>query len=120
MEAGLGGYTFYLDLNNNSALDAGEPSAVSAADGSFTITGVTPGTYTLRETGGNPAFTCTFPAGCQYQITVTSHAQITGKDFGNAPPKVVDFGNATDHRAGRLPVDAPTRSRSAARTSPRS
>jgi VCBS repeat-containing protein len=47
-EPGLQGWTVYADLNNNRQLDAGEPSAVTAADGSYTLT-LSPGTYTFRE-----------------------------------------------------------------------
>ena len=42
-EAGLGGATAYVDTNNNGQRDGGEPSATVAANGTFTITGVTTG-----------------------------------------------------------------------------
>jgi VCBS repeat-containing protein len=47
-EPGLAGWTVYADLNNNRRLDAGEPSAVTGADGSYALI-VPSGTYTFRE-----------------------------------------------------------------------
>jgi hypothetical protein len=84
-ETGLPGYTLYLDLNDNSQLDEGEPSTQSGADGSYAITGVKPGTYVLRETGGDSSLRCTYPIGCSFEISVESDTRVEGRDFGNAP-----------------------------------
>jgi VCBS repeat-containing protein len=46
-DPGLGGRTVFVDLNHNGTLDAGEPSAITAADGTYTITAVPPGTYSV-------------------------------------------------------------------------
>src|SRR5262249_33160489 len=43
------GWTVYLDLNNNGVLDPGEPFAVTAANGTYTIGDIPLGTYTVRE-----------------------------------------------------------------------
>lgn len=52
-ESKLAGRTVYFDLNNNSQLDTGEPTAVSGATGDFTIdydiAVVAPGVYSLRQ-----------------------------------------------------------------------
>ena len=47
-EAGLAGWTIYADLNNNRAADAGEPSTITGADGSYALT-LPSGSYNLRE-----------------------------------------------------------------------
>ena len=47
-ESGLPGFTVYVDTNNNGVLDTGEQSTTSAADGSYSISNVTPGTNVLR------------------------------------------------------------------------
>ncbi len=48
-EPPLEGWTIYVDVNDNGQFDAGEPSAVTASDGSYTIGGVVPGlTYSVR------------------------------------------------------------------------
>lgn len=48
-EPTLPGVTVYVDYNDNSALDGGEPSAVTNGSGVYTISNVTPGTYNVRE-----------------------------------------------------------------------
>jgi hypothetical protein len=48
-ELGLPGWTIYLDLNQNGTLDSDEPSTVTGADGSYSFTDLTPGTYTVAE-----------------------------------------------------------------------
>src|SRR6185503_9560579 len=79
-ESGLSGRTVYIDSNSNSAFDAGEPSATTAANGDYTLASVSPGTYTIRRV--LPAgWTCSFPSPCSYSVTVAG-ANVTGKDFG--------------------------------------
>lgn len=48
-EPGLAGWTIYVDSNQNGQLDAGEASAVTAADGSYTISGLAAGTHLVSE-----------------------------------------------------------------------
>ena len=48
-EPGLPGWTIYVDSNQNSKRDAGEPSATTAANGSYTISGLLSGNYVVRE-----------------------------------------------------------------------
>jgi hypothetical protein len=86
-ETGLAGFTFYADANGNGTLDAGEPSAVSAADGTWTIPGIKPGAYTIREVGKD-GYVCTQPSPCTYQVTLSSGDAVNGRIFGNylVPP----------------------------------
>ena len=87
-EGPLPGFTLYVDYNGNGSLDAGEPSAVSGADGTWTINGIKPGTFNVREVA-DPNYTCTFPGAgdaCKYQVALQAGDAQTGKDFGNAPP----------------------------------
>ena len=48
-ESPLSGWTIYIDANENGDLDAGEVSTVTAGDGSYTFTGLTPGSYVIGE-----------------------------------------------------------------------
>jgi probable HAF family extracellular repeat protein/predicted outer membrane repeat protein len=49
VEPVMGGRTVYWDVNDNGLLDAGEPSTISAADGSYTIRNVLPGVRAIRQ-----------------------------------------------------------------------
>lgn len=57
LEKGIGGVTVFADLNDDGIQDATEPSAVTDVNGAYTITGLAPGTYTIRVLGS------TLPAG---------------------------------------------------------
>jgi hypothetical protein len=46
-DPGLAGRTVFLDLNHNGQLDPGELSTTTAADGTYTIKDVPPGTYSV-------------------------------------------------------------------------
>jgi uncharacterized repeat protein (TIGR01451 family) len=100
-EGGLGGWTFYVDYNGNGALDAGEPSAVSAADGSWTIGGIKPGSYAVREVG-QAGWSCSFPASCEHDLTFNSNDAKTGADFGNWEPATVSGTKYEDKNANGL------------------
>ncbi|MDA1049211.1 MAG: FG-GAP-like repeat-containing protein [Planctomycetota bacterium] len=47
-EPGVAGVRIYVDLNNNSQFEITEPSGQTAADGSYTISSIPSGTYTVR------------------------------------------------------------------------
>ncbi len=81
-EGGLAGLTFYVDYDDDSVLDPGEPSGVSDANGDYVIDNVAPGTWPLRELA-NPSFVCSFPGACEYPLTVGSGESVGGLDFAN-------------------------------------
>jgi hypothetical protein len=84
-EFGLSGVTVYADANGNSTLDAGEQSASTDSFGAYTISGLRPGNYTIREVVSASSYTCTSPGTCSYDITPTSGQSLTDRNFGNAP-----------------------------------
>jgi serine-aspartate repeat-containing protein C/D/E len=94
-EGPLSGVTIYVDSNNNDTLDVGETSAVTASDGTWTLTNVPAGTRTVREVQPTN-YTCTAPgtvgdfSTCEFAVPVISNQTATGNyDFGNAPlPKI--------------------------------
>jgi len=96
-EPGLGGWVIYVDYDNDSVRDAGEPFATTSSDagtlGQYTITGINPGTWNVREEG-QAGWTCSYPnAGteaapvtstqCWYSETFESGDALTNNDFGN-------------------------------------
>jgi hypothetical protein len=86
-EAGLANWTVYADLDDDGVLDAGEPSARTAANGTYTIQRLPETTGSIREVGQS-GFECTAPpAGCAYRgVEFSLGANIGGKDFGNRHP----------------------------------
>jgi protocatechuate 3,4-dioxygenase beta subunit len=48
-EGGLPGFTIFLDRNDNGSLDSGEQATTTDANGDYSLTGVGPGTYKVRE-----------------------------------------------------------------------
>ncbi len=48
-EAGLSGWTIYLDLDHDGTWDDDEPSQVTDEDGSYSFTGLSAGNYSVRE-----------------------------------------------------------------------
>jgi hypothetical protein len=92
-EPGVAGVTIWVDYDDDGVIDLGEPSATTGSDGSYTIGGIKPGTWKVKES--TPAgWTCSYPnAGtetppvvstqCYHQETFTSGATLTGNDFGN-------------------------------------
>lgn len=49
LEPGLSGWTIFVDLDDDGELDGSEPSAVTAADGSYSITNVPSGRHYVTE-----------------------------------------------------------------------
>ena len=107
-EGPLVGFTYYADLNDNSALDAGEPNAKSAADGTFGFGGLNPGGYKVRQIDGT-GYTCTAPNPCVAAATVVSRgtAAVT---FGDRPPPAAPpAATPPDDLGGALPAGVASR-----------
>jgi hypothetical protein len=80
-EVGLPGWT--VNLSSGTTVVG---SAVTGADGGYTIQGVAPGTYTLSEVV-QPGYTQTAPPPPgTYTVTLASGQAVTGKNFGNVLP----------------------------------
>jgi hypothetical protein len=87
-ESPLGGWTIYVDYNNNGKLDPGEPHSVTLPNGYYGITGIAAGTWTVREVS-QPDWTCSGPSPCSYNLTFAPQSEIEGKNFLNwAPARV--------------------------------
>jgi hypothetical protein len=115
-DPGLGGWIVYVDYNNNGKLDPGEPYSITATGaaptardaaagqpsplppGAYSITGIEPGSWTIREIPQN-GLPCTYPSNCSYQQAFESNSQITAKDFATFKPRPVP---------GRASLHAPT------------
>jgi hypothetical protein len=81
-DPGLSGWTVFADLNANGMLDATEPSAVSAVDGSYTLSGILPGTVTVLEQVKS-GWRATAPTTGLHTLALRNGESATGYDFGN-------------------------------------
>jgi hypothetical protein len=95
-EPGLSGWRTYVDYDGNGDWDVTEPYNDTAADGSYTITGIRPGAWTVREED-QTGWTCSYPnpgtadpvtgavasTDCSYTEIFDSDDDPTGNDFGN-------------------------------------
>jgi hypothetical protein len=82
-EGPLAAFVFYVDYNGNGVLDAGEPAAASDGNGNWSISGIKPGPYPVREQGA-PGYTCTAPAvTCRYDAVFGAGQTVPVGAFGN-------------------------------------
>ena len=92
-ESGIGGFYIYIDLDGDDRPDVGEPSAITADDGTYSLEFPVPGTYTIREVVP-PGFVQTFPATGEHTVVYTGGALGQNFNFGNLPSR--DYGDAPD------------------------
>ena len=82
-EPGIAGVTVYIDANNNGILDAGEISTTTNSAGQYTLSGLTGGTYVVRQILPSNQKQ-TFPTnGIANNITVAATAAVTNANFGD-------------------------------------
>jgi uncharacterized delta-60 repeat protein len=79
-KTGVAGQVVYADLNNNSKLDPGEPSAISNSSGQYTLTGLPAGPVIIREVLVNKRQS--YPAGGSGEHITVGAVSITGVNFG--------------------------------------
>jgi hypothetical protein len=81
-EAGLAGWTVFVDLHGSGVLTADDPQAVTGSDGSYSIAAAPAGTY-LVLVAQRAGFSCTMLGGCLYQGTFPAGQTLTA-DFGES------------------------------------
>jgi hypothetical protein len=118
---GLPGWVIYVDYNDNGQLDQNEPSATTAADGSYTIVDIAPNdaqhpTWKVREVQ-QAGWECTSPQltdqfGCYYEESFALGDNITDNDFGNhripgskSGKKFEDVDDSGDFSQGDVPIE---------------
>lgn len=86
-EPGLPNWPIYIDVNNNAQLDRNEPTTVTDTNGDYVFTGLTAGTYIVREdsrTGWQQTFpTAVAPANGSHSVTLATGQIVSGIDLGN-------------------------------------
>jgi hypothetical protein len=79
-ENGLANWLVYVDQNRNGRLDAGERTASTRADGTFTITSLAAGTYTVAQVLPQGWLRTTSSA--THLLTLANGQAAIGRDFG--------------------------------------
>jgi uncharacterized delta-60 repeat protein len=96
-EAGLGGWTIFLDQNRNRVLDAGEQSTTTLADGSYAFSNLTPGDYYVAE-ASQEGWAPTHPRQSladEAKIFVSGGTHIINQNGGKILRTGIDGGNPT-------------------------
>jgi len=91
----LGGWTINL-MQGDTVIKSATTSTETATLGSYSFTGILPGTYTLEEVPSSSLdWTQTYPADNKYIVVVSENGQITvtRSDLTEVAPKDADFGN---------------------------
>jgi hypothetical protein len=81
-EVGVAGITVYNDANNNSKLDSGEKTTVTDPNGLYSLTGLSSGSYKIRQILQSGWVQTTPTNNYGWTITLASNQQLTAKDFG--------------------------------------
>ena len=89
-EPGIGGFWIYVDLDGDDRIDIGEPGAITAADGSYSLNPPASGTYAIREVLP-PGYIQTYPVGGEHIVNFNG-TPLRGIDFMNQPAR--DYGDA--------------------------
>jgi hypothetical protein len=79
--ASLAGFTVYADLKNDGNLDVGDPSTTTNASGTYELTGLTAGVYTLRLVP-DPGWRQTITSGDGSQSATVATGAIININFG--------------------------------------
>jgi Bacterial Ig-like domain (group 3)/MBG domain (YGX type)/Domain of unknown function (DUF4214)/Right handed beta helix region len=88
-EPGVAGQTVFLDLTGSGVIATGDPTATTAADGSYTITfsGLQPGAYNLHQVLFGGVLLST-PAGGSYTVMAGSQLSFPNLNFGEVPTSI--------------------------------
>ena len=97
-EAGLEGWTVYVDVNNDGVWSTDEPSATTDANGVYELTDVPTGEYTLRAVRKNEWLQSQPLENGGFEIVVRRAETVRGKEFGF-------YRQGTASIAGRLLFD---------------
>jgi hypothetical protein len=79
-ELPLAGKTMYLDLNDNGVPDAAEPTTATASDGSYVFSGLSAGSYVVREELAGGA-TQSYPASTKDRLFTSSYVPTPSKIY---------------------------------------
>ncbi len=80
-EPGSSGWIVFVDVNGDRVVDAAEPQAITAADGTYTISGVTPGSVTI-VIQSRSGWHATSPIGGARSIALKNGENVLGVNFG--------------------------------------
>ncbi len=81
-EAGLQGWTIYLDQNQNSQLDSAERSTITDTNGNYSFTNLAAGTYRVAEVLQS-GWQQTFPTSDTHTVNLAAGQIVTDINFGN-------------------------------------
>jgi hypothetical protein len=88
-ELGVANVTIYNDANNNSKLDTGELTTITDANGLYTLSSLSSGSYKIRQILQSGWVQTTPTNNYGWTITLASNQQLSGKDFGTRESNVV-------------------------------
>lgn len=85
-EPAMAGVQVFADYNNDGFYTVGEKVATTNSSGNYTLSGLAPGTYRIREVRPS-SYNRTQPAGAYplgyYDVTLSVGLAVSGRNFGN-------------------------------------